>query len=289
MNDLRIIKTNKEKLVECMKECESVILSIVVISKGIVNSSTNINEPIDLEPDENIVILNISHTDSYSQNLKIRFNSLYSQLNTKYIFPLQIWKNNIGRTKLSTGNINRYIYNELNKTQIQTSQTKQVDENTFDEIEKLKVNIMIDSVKQNIPKYNYILSPQVIELFSSMCEQMNLEQIYFSEWANVLKQNDFSRLKKLIEEKHKIFNPILVQDSSLGMTKEQIQYFRQYGINCKNTHNNFKKRKYNVHDEKLNTTNTTNTTNTKKIKNNTNDVSNNRIDLDDNNLSFETE
>lgn len=282
------IKTQRVKLSKCMRECESIILSIVVISNGIVNLPTDFNEMINIEPKENIVILNISHTDSYSQDLELRFNSLYSQLNTKYIFPLQIWKNNIEKTKLSTGNINRYIYNKLN----QTKQTEYIEENMFNEIEKLKVNIMIDGLKQNIPKYNYILSPQVIKLFSSMCEQMNLEQIYFSEWTNVLKQNNYLRLTKFIENKYKISNPILVRDVNLGMTKEQIQYFRQCGINYDNTNNHTRKRKYNIYDKQQNIRNLKKKNIQETFNNDINtsnnvSTSNSIIELDCFDLSFE--
>lgn len=32
-------------------------------------------------------------------------------------------------------------------------------------MKKFSVNIMIDNIKQNIPKYNYVVSPDVINFF----------------------------------------------------------------------------------------------------------------------------
>jgi hypothetical protein len=208
----------KNNLKTCLEESESIILSIIIISKGLVNSNNNPNNNellSDIKSQDNLILLNITHTDSYLQNLSSRFDSLYNQLGAKYIFPLEIWQNNMTLTNLSIGNINRYIYNEFINSE---------------QMSKLKVNIMIDNLKQNIPKYNYILAPDVIDFFSQTCKNLDLTKIYFSEWVNVLKSNNIDKFTELIESKYKIDNPILIQNTNIGMTKNQIKYFRQYGI-----------------------------------------------------------
>ena len=229
---------DRNNLIKCIKESESIILSIIVVSKGLVNtSSSNVNSDTDNNSDKNVqsqdnlILLNITHTDSYLQDLSSRFSSLYSQLGAKFIFPIEIWQNNIEHTLESTGNINRYIYNQFNKSSV---------------MKKFRVNIMIDNVKQNIPKYNYVVSPDVINFFSQICEQMYLNKIYFSEWVKKIKSNNIEELKNFIESKYNIDSSIVIQDFNLGMTSKQIQYFRQYGITQNNNKNNFsKKRKIN--------------------------------------------
>jgi hypothetical protein len=221
--------SEKENLKACLEESESIILSIIVISKGLVNLCDNDNQSnYDIRSHDNLILLNITHTDSYLQNLSTRLDSLYNQLGVKYIFPLEIWQNNITQTKLSIGNINRYIYNRFINSE---------------KMSKLRVNIMIDNLKQNIPKYNYILAPDVIDFFSQICKNFDLTKIYFSEWINVLKSNDINKLKKLIESKYNINNPTFVYNTNMGMTKNQIQYFRQYGIQETNTNIITRKRK----------------------------------------------
>ena len=233
---------DRNNLIECIEQSESIILSIIVISKGLVNtgssnfiSDTNVNNDNNCDKNVqshyNLILLNITHTDSYLQDLSSRFSSLYSQLGAKFIFPIEIWQNNIEHTLESTGNINRYIYNQFNKSSV---------------MKKFRVNIMIDNVKQNIPKYNYVVSPDVINFFSQICEQMSLNKIYFSEWVKKIKSNNIEELKNLIESKYNIDSSIVIQDFNLSMTSKQIQYFRQYGITQNNNKNNFsKKRKMN--------------------------------------------
>lgn len=236
---------DRNNLIKCIKESESIILSIIVVSKGLVNTClSNVNLDNDnncdknVQSQDNLILLNITHTDSYLQDLSSRFSSLYSQLGAKFIFPIEIWQNNIEHTLESTGNINRYIYNQFNKSSV---------------MKKFRVNIMIDNVKQNIPKYNYVVSPDVINFFSQICEQMSLNKIYFSEWVKKIKSNNIEELKNLIESKYNIDSSIVIQDFNLGMTNKQIQYFRQYGITQNNNKNNFsKKRKMNDVETKQN-------------------------------------
>ena len=234
---------DRNNLIKCIEESESIILSIILISKGLVNiGSSNFNYNTNLNNDnnfdknvisqDNLILLNITHTDSYLQDLSSRFSSLYSQLGAKFIFPLEIWQNNIKNTLGSTGNINRYIYNQFNESS---------------EMKKFRVNIMIDNIKQNIPKYNYIVSYDVINFFSQICKQRFLNKIYFSEWVNKIKSNSIDELKNFIESKYNIESSIVIQDFNLGMTSKQIQYFRQYGITQNNSNkiNHSKKRKMN--------------------------------------------
>jgi len=218
---------NKNNLETCLTKSESIILSLIVISKGLVNNYNQNELSSDLSSQDNIVLLNITHTDSYLQNLSLRLDSLYNQLGAKYIFPLEIWQNNLSDTNLSIGNINRYIYNKFINCE---------------KMSKYKVNVMINNLKQNIPKYNYVLAPDVIDFFSQTCENLNLKKIYFSESINVLKSNDTSELTKLLQSKYKINNPIFINNVNMGMNKNQIQYFRQYGIQ-QNTQVNTRKRK----------------------------------------------
>lgn len=224
---------DKNNLIKCIKYSESIILSIIVISKGLVNMSLNSNTDNNwdnkIQSQDNLILLNITHIDSYLQDLSSRFNSMYSQLGAKYIFPLEIWQNNIEKTLESTGNINRYIYNQFNKS---------------NEMKKIRVNIMIDNIKQNIPKYNYVLSPEVINFFSQTCEHLSLNKIFFSEWIKKIKSNNVDELKNFIESKYNISSCTVIQDFNLGMTSNQVQYFRQYGTK-QNTNkiNNSKKRK----------------------------------------------
>lgn len=208
-------QTNKNNFVQCMEESETIILSIIIVSKGLVNMNTQTDSFTNIESKDDLVLLNITHTDSYLQNIESRLNSMYKYLGAKYIFPLEIWKNNILNTKLSTSNINRHIYNKLVQTE---------------KMEKLKVNIMIDNLQENIPKYNYVLSSDIVDFFTHTCSQLNLLKIYFSKWIEILKTNQIDKLVEFIKSKYNITNPLLVQNSNLGMGKNQIKYFRQYGI-----------------------------------------------------------
>lgn len=219
--------SNTDDLVQILMNSESIMLSIVIISKGLINNcNTNFNShPLNFESKENIAILNITHTDSYTQDLKNRIESMYELLGAKHIFPLGIWKNNLEKTKLSTGNINRHIYNDI------------------DQIHNLRVNIMIDSIKQNIPKCNYVMEYKIIESLTQGLNEIGMEQVYLSEWVNCFKSNDFDKLYKYIEKKYKIKNIIMVKDVINGLDKNQIQYLRQYGIKQKNNKQNGRKRK----------------------------------------------
>lgn len=225
VNDMST-EIDRNNLIKCIKETESIILSIIVVSKGLVNTgSINVNNNPDcdknticnknIKSQDNLILLNITHTDSYLQDLNSRFSSLYNQLGAKFIFPIEIWQNNIENTLESTGNINRYIYNQFKKSNI---------------MKKFSVNIMIDNIKQNIPKYNYVVSPDVINFFSQICEQLSMNKIYFSEWVKKIKSNNIDELKNFIESKYNIESSVVIQDFNLGMTSKQIQYFRQYGL-----------------------------------------------------------
>ena len=219
-------KFNTNDLVQTLMNSESIMLSIVIISKGLINYNNDSNsQPSNLESKENIAILNITHTDSYTQDLKNRIESMYELLGAKYIFPLNIWKNSIENTKQSTGNINRHIYNDINQ------------------ICNLRVNIMIDNIKQNIPKYNYVMEYQIIESLTQGLKDMGLEQIYSSDWIDCFKTKDFAKLSKYIEKKCKIKNIIMIQNIYDGLNKNQIQYYRQYGIEQKKNKQNNRKRK----------------------------------------------
>lgn len=222
-----IDKSNTNDLVQTLMNSESIMLSIVIISKGLINNNgINYNShPSNLESKENIAILNITHTDSYTQDIINRIKSMYELLGAKHIFPLGIWKNNLEKTKQSTGNINRHIYNYINQ------------------IYNLRVNIMIDNIKQNIPKYNYVMSYQIIETLTQGLKNMKLKQIYLSESVDCFKSNNIAKLKKYIEEKYEIDNIIIVQDSYSGLNNNQIKYLRQYGIEQKNNKQNNRKRK----------------------------------------------
>ena len=85
--------TNTNDLVQTLMNYESIMLSIVIISKGLINNNEiNYNSyPLNLESKENIDILNITYTDSYTQDLKNSIESMYELLGAKYIFPLGIW------------------------------------------------------------------------------------------------------------------------------------------------------------------------------------------------------
>jgi len=231
--DNTINKSNTNELVQTLMNSESIMLSIVIISKGFIsNNGINNNSHLsNLESKENIAILNITHTDSYIQNLKNRIETMYELLGAKYIFPLGIWKNNLEKTKQSTGNINRHIYNDINQ------------------IRNLRINIMIDNIKQNIPKYNYIMSYQIIENLTQGLKNMKLKQIYLSEWVECFKFNDFDKLSKSIGEKCRIDNITVIKDTYLGLNNNQIQYLRQYGIKQKNNKQINRKRK--IHDMDL--------------------------------------
>lgn len=272
-------------LIKNLAESESIILSIVIISKGIVNGNNIFpsNSAIISSSGSgtlsynNIILLNITYTDSYLQNLSNRFKSLYNQLNAEHIFPISIWKNDIKKTNKSTGNINRKIYNYFDNN---------------DKIENYRINILIDNIKQNIPKQNYIMSPKVIEFFTNLCTDMNLTEIYYSEWINIFKpqksidtqntkyNNEYSELIAYIEKKYKISDLFVIQDSKFGLLKEQIKYFRQYGIDYKNNiSDNNKKRKYCVKELNLELDLNDNINNDFDIGNNNNITTEENIDF----------
>ena len=212
-------KPDTDDLVQILMNSESIMLSIVIISKGLINS-----HPSNLEPKENIAILNVTHTDSYTQDLKNRIENMYELLGAKFIFPLSVWKNNLETTKQSTGNINRHIYNDI------------------DQMRNFKVNVMIDTIKQNIPKHNYVVQYEIIESLTQGLKDMELEPVYLSEWIDCIKSNNFNKLTKYIEKKYKIKNIIVVQNTNDGLDKNQIQYLRQYGIEQKKKSNNRKRK-----------------------------------------------
>lgn len=219
-------KPDTDDLVQILMNSESIMLSIVIISKGLINSHQS-----NLESKENIAILNITHTDSYTQDLKNRIENMYELLGAKYIFPLGIWKNNLEITKQSTGNINRHIWNDINQ------------------MRDFKVNVMIDTIKQNIPKYNYVVQYEIIDSLTQGLKDMGVEPVYFSEWIDCIKSNDFDKLTKYIEKKYKIKNIIVIQNTNNGLNKNQIQYLRQYGIEQKkNKYNNRKRKITNITD-----------------------------------------
>lgn len=219
-------KPDTDDLVQILMNSESIMLSIVIISKGLINSHHS-----NLESKENIAVLNITHTDSYTQDLKNRIENMYELLGARYIFPLCIWKNNLEITKQSTGNINRHIYNDI------------------DQMCNFKVNIMIDTIKQNIPKHNYVVQYKIIESLTQGLKDMGLEPVYLSEWIDCIKSNNFNKLTKYIEKKYKIKNIIVLQNINNGLDKNQIQYLRQYGIEQKkNKYNNRKRKITNITD-----------------------------------------
>jgi hypothetical protein len=195
----------------CNNQC--IMLSIVVISKGIINTLANLTNLTNSESKENISILNITHTDSHTQNISDRINLLYSCMGAKLIFPLVIWKNNIPDTLLSTGNANRIISRFVNG-----------------DINQYKLNIMIDSIKQNIPRQNYIMAKEPIDIFNQICQDINLKCIYRTNFID-----DFnpSQIAKYIGSHYKI-KIINIDDIKYSLTYKQIQYYRQYGINNPN-------------------------------------------------------
>ena len=212
---------------------QCLILSIVIISKGIINinhqtvqtdqtdqtdqtvqitytKQNNLEQQINNQTDlkDNLAILNITHTDSYRQKIYDRINSLYNQMGASLIFPLVIWKNNISKTLLSTGNINRSI-----------------NQSFFTDMDKYKLNILVDNIKQNIPKQNYILSEEPIHIFNHLCEYLGMDCIYKT---NLIDNFNIDKIFKNIESKYKIkLNNIA--DKKFSLSYEQIQYFRQYG------------------------------------------------------------
>lgn len=239
--NLNTEKNTENDFIQSLTESESIMLSIVIISKGLINNTKSTNTFNDnlseFESQDNIAILNITHTDSYKQELKKRIESMYSTLGAKYIFPLAIWKNNIEYTKSSTGNFNRYINED------------------FNEINQFRINIMIDNIKQNIPKYNYIMSYKVINYLSNISLIFGLEQIYFSEWINSFKTDNLIKLSNYMKKKYNIKNIIMLQNTDDGLSKNQIKYFRQYGILHNNKNNivkpNKRKRKIQELEQKV--------------------------------------
>lgn len=198
---------------ECLKKSELIILSIVIVSRGLINNNdetVSFDESNKVVSCDNIILLNISHTDSYLQNLTNKYDSLYNQLGAKFIFPIEIWKNDIKKTLNSTGNINRRIYNLIN----------------LYKMKKFKLNVMIDNIKQNIPKHNYIVSSDLVNYFSEICEQFNLDRVYFSEWFETIKSNNIEKLIKFIKFKYNI-EPFVITDTDFSLNKKQINYYRQ--------------------------------------------------------------
>ena len=187
-----------------LKSEQCVILSLIIISSGIIN---NIDKS---SLTSNIAVLNITHTDSYKQNISQRINSLYENQGASFIFPLLIWKNNMSNTLNSTGNINRMIHDKC-----------------FCDLDfKYRIDIMLNNIKQNIPKQNYILDSGPIKIFNDMCQKMGLICIYRSKYSDNF---DYDKIIKTIESSYNIFIvPVKTKQNSL--TIKQIQNYRQYGI-----------------------------------------------------------
>ncbi len=194
------INTNSS-ILDSLKNDQCILLSVCVISDGTVNDND------DSKSKNNIAILNITHTDSFNQNINDRINSLYSQLNAKYIFPIVIYKNNLQNTLLSTGNINRLVQQII-----------------YSNINNYKINILIDDVKQRIPRQNYILSNELISYFIKICQGINLECIYKSSYAsNILSFINEIKLTHNID----LFE---ITNNKFSLSENQIKYFRQYGL-----------------------------------------------------------
>jgi len=191
---------------------ECVLLSLIIVSSCIVNVNT------DSKPEilENVALLNISYTDSYTQNLSTKFNSLYSNTNSKLIFPICIFKNNIYKTLKSTGNLNRLIHNDI-----------------FDGLSNYKINIMLNNIKNNIPRQNYILANEPILIFENLCRELGLECIYKINLTTIngLDYDFTNTLTKLIEEienKYSIKTTTLTEKHNLST--QSIQYLKQNGL-----------------------------------------------------------
>ena len=183
------------------------ILSLVIIDSGIINDPNNQQ----LSCKKMLAILNITHTDSNNQNVNSRINSMYSHLNAQYIFPLCIWKNNILNSVESTGNINRNINN-----------------NFWLNLSVYNLVIGLDNIKQNIPRQNYYLDNEVIDIFNEICLSYNMELVYLSNWVNDF-GNKINSLISQLEIKYSIqINKLDKNDYSL--TKNQQQCFKQNGI-----------------------------------------------------------
>ena len=213
--------TDLDNIYNSISNDQCIMLSIVIISKGIINTSShsnNINlDSINLfeqikysESNENLAILNITHTDSYNQKISDRINSIYNYMGAKLIFPLIIWKNNIADTLLSTGNINRFINQPI-----------------FNPMNNYKLNILIDCIKQNIPKQNYIMAQEPIKIFNKICHDINLKCIYRN---NLIDNFNSSQIIEYIESTYQI-KLINITHKKYSLSQGQIQYYRQYGIN----------------------------------------------------------
>ena len=203
----------------------------------------------------NIGLFNITHTDSYLQNISNRFNSLYSQLGAKLIFPLVIWKNNTKDTLLSTGNISKILNIGLSEN-----------------MSNYKINMINNNVRQNIPKQNYILAFEPVKIFNKVCSEFGMECMYISKWLELNNELEFKNsiesMIETVQHKYKTkINPIFSKDFSLD--KQQVQFFRQYGINDYMKYNYSKNNKRNRNQFEQNDFNYRVNTNT-NTKTNTN-------------------
>jgi hypothetical protein len=149
-------------------------------------------------------------------------------MGSKLIFPLVIWKNNISDTQLSTGNINRII-NDL----------------TFTDMNKYKLNLVINSIKQNIPRQNYILTKEPVDIFNKICHDINLKCIYKT---NLIDNFNSNQIIKYIESHWKI-KLININDIKYSLTWNQIQYYRQYGIDNHNKPNQISNKRKRIFTE----------------------------------------
>lgn len=276
MNETNI---NKDVLTNVLRKEQCVMISLVIISSGIINKSDTLNNNINViceennsHLSENIAVLNITHTDSYTQNLSNRIEQLYSQLGAKLIYPLSIWKNNLSHTSKSTGNINRWIqggfvkYNCVGKnTNInfdtnkniyheEDGQNKQNEQDessnilviTANKLSQYRINIMLDNIRQNLPRQNYIFALEPIVIFNEACKKTGAENVYMS---NLIKDGFIpDDIIKIIEKQNNLQVEIIPTKSN-GLSPKQIYWHRQYGIN--NEHNNVKYKRKRDNDENL--------------------------------------
>ena len=198
---------NINLLSEALKHSGCTILSIVIIDSGYINDPENQIA----NYKQTLAVFNITHTDSYNQFVNSRINSLYTQLNATHIFPLCVWKNNMVDSLESTGNINRNINN-----------------NTWLNLSNYRLFIRLDNLKHNIPRRNYILSFEVVDIFNEICKSYNMEILYSSNW-NTNFESKINSLITRLESAYDIqINKLDKTDYSLNI--QQLQYFKQNNV-----------------------------------------------------------